>query len=132
MRYRATAGCVEARCSISAIERLRRSIEMRASGLLVGGDDHAVQARILRGRFEALRQTRQKPLDDVGPFHADDRVMRSGHADIRQIRRALGKNALVCGLHVRVRADDQRSRVRRDATPSRLFPTWPPHESPRR
>ena len=39
---------------------------------------------------------------------ADDRIVRAGHADVGQIRRALRQDAFVGGLHVRVRADDRR------------------------
>ena len=37
---------------------------------------------------------------------ADDAVVRAGHADIGEIGSAARQNLLVCGLDVRVRADD--------------------------
>ena len=39
---------------------------------------------------------------------ADDRIVRPGHADVGQVGGALRQDALVGGLHVRVRADDRR------------------------
>ena len=39
---------------------------------------------------------------------ADDRIVRSGHADVGDVRRAFRQDALVGGLHVRVGAEDRR------------------------
>ena len=38
--------------------------------------------------------------------HADDRIVRAGHADVGEVSRALGQDALVGGLDMRVRADN--------------------------
>ena len=52
----------------------------------------------------AVEELAERRLD----LDADDRIVRPGHADVGQIRGALRQNALVGGLHVRVRADDGR------------------------
>ena len=41
-------------------------------------------------------------------LHADDRIVRAGHADVGDVGRAAGQHARVGGLHVRVGADDGR------------------------
>ena len=80
----------------------------RFPGLVVGFDDDRVQPRIAGGGFESRRHRVQKTADRGVDFDADDRVVRSGHADVGQIGGALGQDPLVGRLHVRVRADDCR------------------------
>ena len=50
----------------------------------------------------------EKPPERRLDLDADDRIVRAGHADVGQIRRALRQDALVGRLHVRVRADHGR------------------------
>ena len=80
----------------------------REACLFVGVDQDGVQPRIRSRRLEpggkGVEELAQGRLD----FDSDDRVVRAGHADVREERRPLWKNALVRGLDVRVSAHHRR------------------------
>ena len=57
------------------------------------------------GRLEADGHARAHPVDGQVRLDADDGVVRPGHADVRDRRRAAALDARVGGLHVRVRAE---------------------------
>ena len=58
--------------------------------------------------LEILGQVTAKHGDRLLHAHAEHRHDRAGHADIRDIAGALGIDALIRGLHMRVRAPDSR------------------------
>src|SRR5665213_833496 len=75
----------------------------RQSGRFVGIDDDGVQSRVAGGGFEAARKAGQKTAERGLHFDADDGIVRPRHAGIGQKGGALRQDALVRGLHVRMR-----------------------------
>ena len=89
----------------AVLDALDVSCESRS---VVGFDDNRVQSRIRCRSFEPRRQRGEKAAERSLDLDADDRIVRSRHAGVGQVRCALRQNALVRGLHVRVSADDRR------------------------
>ena len=69
---------------------------------------HAIQARVAGGRLELRRHSGQKARQRRLALHADDRIVRPGHARVGHVGRAVREDSLIGRLHVRVRADDER------------------------
>jgi hypothetical protein len=59
--------------------------------------------------FKLGRHARQKSRQDAIWPHTDHAVVPSGHSDIRNVRRAAWKYALIRGLHVSMRAYNRRN-----------------------
>src|SRR5436190_7846737 len=78
----------------------------RASRFFVGVYENGVQPGIAGGDFEARGKAGEKAIQRRLDLHADDGVVRSGHAGVGQVRSALRKNPLIGRLHMRMRADD--------------------------
>ena len=89
--------------------RRAETLDVRgAAAALVGIDDHGVQPRIAGGRFEFLRQRGEKAAERCADVDADNRIVRSRHADVGQISGPFRQDPLVGGLHVRMRTDHGR------------------------
>ena len=58
-------------------------------------DDDAVQPRIAGRRLEPRRHAGEEARQRRLALHADDRVVRAGHAGVGQIRGAVRQDALV-------------------------------------
>jgi len=74
-------------------------------GVVVGFDEDGVHLHVAFGDFEAGGQAVEKFFDDALAVHADDAAVRAGHTDVGDVGGALGKDALVGGGDVSVRAD---------------------------
>ena len=74
--------------------------------MLVNLHHRALQQDAPLRHLKLLRHVRHEPPDDRLDLAADHALVRAGEAAIAQKRRAAGKDLLVGGLHVRVRADD--------------------------
>src|ERR1700687_6513978 len=80
----------------------------RESAPLVRVHDDGVEARVPRGGLEARRHGIEKTAERCLDLHANDGIMRAGHAHIRQVRGSLRQDALIGRLHMRVRTHDRR------------------------
>src|SRR5689334_191875 len=70
-------------------------------------DLHGVEDDRPRAHLEARRQRVDEPGQHRPRFEPDDAPDRSGHADVRQVRRAAGQDPLVAGDDVGVGARDE-------------------------
>src|SRR6266850_144798 len=71
---------------------------------IVGIDQDTVHLHVAGGNLEACRQAVQEFRDDTVAVHADHTAVRSGHANVGDVGRALGENVLVRRRDMRVRA----------------------------
>src|SRR5271157_4212136 len=77
-----------------------------AAGGFVHVEQDGVHADVALGDREFRRHAVEKSLNDALLLHADDGIVRAGHADVGDVSGAPGEDALVGGGDVRVRADD--------------------------
>src|SRR5688572_29051473 len=56
-----------------------------AAGASIGGDDHRVEGDRSLGDLEARRQVLEEARQHALDGHADDRVARTGHADVADV-----------------------------------------------
>ena len=91
---------------------------MRAAGRAVAANQRGTDLRVAFGWFELAGHPGQKPLEYKFHLNANHRIERAGHANVRLERRAAGKDALVRGGDVRVRAQ-QRSNATIEIPPQR-------------
>src|ERR1700737_1973743 len=73
---------------------------------IVGFDEDGIELDVAAGHFKARGQAVEKAFEDGVAIHADDAVVRTGHAHIRDVSGAFWKDVLVRGGHVGVGADD--------------------------
>src|SRR3989442_11074726 len=71
-----------------------------AAGVGIHHDDGAVERRGAPRRLEANRHLREEALEDEVLVHADHRIHRSRHAEIRDVGGAPRQDTLVRRLHV--------------------------------
>ena len=69
-------------------------------------DLNCIHLYIAFGHREFRRHLVQKPLQDALFVHADYRVMRTGHTNVRDVGRASGQDALISRSHMRMGSQD--------------------------
>src|ERR1700722_12276596 len=76
-----------------------------AAGLVVALDDHSTQADVSVRGLEAGWHSVQEFLDDQLFLYSDNAVIRTGHADVRDVGGALREHSFICRGNVRVGAN---------------------------
>ena len=98
-----------------------RSMRSARPVTVVGLDENAVGLQALARDVEFVRQQRAIFLQHARDVAPDDRLVRAAQSGIGQVGRAAGKNLVVGGLHMGVRADDERGEAVARARPKAIF-----------
>src|SRR5437870_9257758 len=102
----------------------------RFAALFVNIDDNTLEHDVFARDFKWAWKLTQKALDHRFSLHADHRIERPAHPEIRNVCRSTGKNSLIGCLDVRMGAVDNRSSAVEKPAHSILFRSLP-HVRPR-
>src|SRR5207253_824737 len=77
-----------------------------ARAVVIGFNQDAIHLHVAGSHFEPRGQAIEELSDDAVAVHSNHAAMWPGHADVRDVRRALRQNMFIGGSHMRVRSDN--------------------------